>query len=91
MWSGVMVEFGRREELYPFGWVIGAEDVEIGLKFLIGLFCLSIGLWVIGSGKSYIIFEEASKLSCKGRCKLRSPIQDDSVMKTKVFEYKLKK
>ena len=55
----VVVEFGR-EELYPFGWVVGTEDVEIGFKFLIGSFCLSISLRMIGSGESYIILEKAS-------------------------------
>ena len=37
MRGGVVVEFGRGEELYPFGRVIGTEDAEIGLEFLIGL------------------------------------------------------
>ena len=59
MWGGVMVEFGGGEELHPFSRVIGAEDAEIGLEFLIGSFCLSIGLRVIGSGESYVIIEEA--------------------------------
>ena len=59
MWGGVMVELGGREELHPFSRVIGAEDMEIGLKFLVGSFCLSIGLRVIGSGESYVIIEEA--------------------------------
>ena len=59
MWGGVMVEFGGREVLHPFSRVIGAEDTEIGLEFLIGSFCLSIGLRVVGSGESYVIIEEA--------------------------------
>ena len=54
-----MVEFGGGKELHPFSWVIGAEDVEIGLKFLIGSFSLSIGLGMVGSGESYVIIEEA--------------------------------
>ena len=59
MRGGVMVEFGRGEELCPFSRVIGAEDAEIGLEFLIGSFSLSVSLRVIGSGESYVIFEEA--------------------------------
>ena len=59
MRSRVVVEFGRGEELYPFSWVIGAEDAEIGLEFLIGSFSLSVGLRVVGGGESYIIVEEA--------------------------------
>ena len=54
-----MVEFGRGEELHPFSRVIGAEDVEIGLKFLIGSFSLSVSLRMVGSGESYVIIEEA--------------------------------
>ena len=48
MRGGVVVEFSRGEGLYPFGQVIGAKDVEIGLEFLIGLFSLSISLRVVG-------------------------------------------
>ena len=58
MRSGIVVEFGSREELYPFSQVIGAEDAEIGFEFLIGSFSLSVGLRVVGSGESYIIVEE---------------------------------
>ena len=54
----VVVEFGGGKELYPFGWVVGTEDAEIGFKFLIGLFHLSISLEMIGSGESYIVSEE---------------------------------
>ena len=53
------MEFGGGEELHPFSWVIGAEDAEIGLKFLIGSFSLSIGLRMVDSGESYVIIEEA--------------------------------
>ena len=54
-----MVEFSRGEELHPFSRVIGAEDVEISLEFLISSFCLSISLRMVGSGESYVIIEEA--------------------------------
>ena len=59
MWGGVVVEFGRGEELYPFGRVIGTEDVEIGLEFLIGPFSLSISLRVVGGGELYVVVEKA--------------------------------
>ena len=59
MRSRVVVEFGRGEELYPFSRVIGAEDAEIGLEFLIGLFSLSVSLRVVGGGELYIVVEEA--------------------------------
>ena len=58
VWCGVMVEFGRRKKLCPFGWVVGAEDLEIGLEFLIGSFGLSVGLRMVGSGESDIIVEK---------------------------------
>ena len=58
MWGSVMVEFGGGEELHPFGRVVGTEDVEIGFEFLIGSFCLSIGLRVVGGGESYVVVEE---------------------------------
>ena len=53
-----MVEFGRGKELHPFSRVIGAEDAEISLEFLIGSLSLSVGLRVIGGGESYIVVEE---------------------------------
>ena len=59
MWGRVVVEFGGGKELYPFGWVVGTEDAEIGFKFLIGSFRLSIGLGMIGSGESYVVSKEA--------------------------------
>ena len=58
MWGRVMVEFGGGKELHPFSQVIGAEDAEIGLEFLIGSLSLSISLRVVGSGESYVIIEE---------------------------------
>ena len=54
-----MVEFGRGKELHPFSRVIGAEDAEIGLEFLIGSFSLSVSLRMVGSGELYVIIEEA--------------------------------
>ena len=53
-----MVKFGGGEGLHPFSWVIGAEDTEIGLKFLIGSFSLPVSLGVVGSGELYVIVEE---------------------------------
>ena len=58
MWCRVVVEFGRRTKLHPFGWVIGAKDSEISFEFLIGSFGLSVGLRMVGSGESDIIVEK---------------------------------
>ena len=46
--------------------VISTEDTEISFYFLVGWFGLSVGLWVIGSGKTNIVFEESGKFS--GEC-----------------------
>ena len=59
MWGRVVVELSRGKELYPFGRVVGTEDVEIGFEFLICSLCLSISLGMIGSGELYIVFKEA--------------------------------
>ena len=53
-----MVEFGGGKELYPFSWVVGAEDAEISLEFLISSLGLSVGLRMVCSGESYVIVEE---------------------------------
>ena len=58
MRGGVVVEFSRGKELYPFGWVVGTEDVSVGFELLISLFRLSVGLGMVGGGQSYIKFEE---------------------------------
>ena len=58
MWGRVVVEFSGGKELYPFGWVVGTEDAEIGFEFLIGSFRLSVSLGMIGSGESYIVSKE---------------------------------
>ena len=58
MWHRVVVELSRREELYPFGWVIGAKDSEISFQLLIGSFSLSIGLRMVGGGESDVVLEK---------------------------------
>ena len=50
-----MVEFGCGEKLCPFLGVVGTEDSEISLNFLIGSFGLPISLRVIGGAKVNII------------------------------------
>ena len=52
-----MVEFGCGKKFCPFLGVVGAEDSEISLNFLVGLFGLPISLRVIGGGKADIIVE----------------------------------
>ena len=80
MWSRVMVEFGGGKELHPFSRVIGAEDAEISLEFLIGSLSLSVGLRMVGSGEANIIFEEMSKFLSKGGGELRASVGDESIM-----------
>ena len=57
MRDGVVVEFGCGEKFCPFLGVVGTEDSEISLNFLVGSFGLPISLRVIGSGKMDIIVE----------------------------------
>ena len=44
----VVVEFSCGEKFCPFLGVVGTEDLEIGLNFLVGLFSLPISLRVVG-------------------------------------------
>ena len=44
------MKFSGGEELYPKCGVIGVENAEIGFKFLISSFCLTICLGVICHG-----------------------------------------
>ena len=57
MRNGVVMEFGCGEKFCPFLGVVGAEDSEISLNFLVGSLSLPISLRVIGSGKVNIIVE----------------------------------
>ena len=50
-----MVEFGCGKEFQPFLGVVGTEDSEIGLDFLVGSFGLPISLRVVGGQKADII------------------------------------
>ena len=43
-----MVKFSYDEKFCPFLGVVGAEDLEISLNFLVGSFGLPISLGVIG-------------------------------------------
>ena len=66
--------------MYPFSWVVGAKDVEISFKLLIGLLGLSISLRMVGSGEVNIILEETSKFLSEGRSKLRASVRDKNIM-----------
>ena len=57
MRNRVVVEFGCGEKFCPFLRVVGIEDLEISLNFLVGLFGLPISLRVIGGGEADIIME----------------------------------
>ena len=51
------MEFGCSKKFCPFLGVVGREDLEIGLDFLVGSFSLPISLRVIGGQKANIIVE----------------------------------
>ena len=53
-----MLEFCGGEEVKPAFGVIGAKDAKICFYFLVGAFCLSISLGVIGSGQFNVILKE---------------------------------
>ena len=74
------MEFCGGKELYPFSQVVGTEDAEISLEFLISSLGLTISLRVISSGKANIVLEEMSKFFGEGRSKLRTMVRDESVM-----------
>ena len=57
MRDGVVVEFGCGKKFCPFLRVVGTEDLEISLNFLVGSFSLPIHLRVIGGGEADIIME----------------------------------
>ena len=54
-----MLEFGCGKEIQPGFGVVGTKDAEICLNFLVGAFCLSVSLGVIGSGEFDVVLEES--------------------------------
>ena len=82
-----MLEFRERKELGPLMGVTGAEDTKVGFNFLVGSFGLSISLRAVCSGESDVIFEDSSKFLGERRSKLGSSVGDESVVKSKAFEY----
>ena len=73
-----MVEFGCGEEFCPFLGVVGTEDSEIGLNFLVGLFSLPISLRVVGSQKVNIIVNNhaSSHMNAEANCRPLSEIRE---------------
>ena len=80
MRGGVVMEFCRGKELYPFSQVVGAKDAEVCFKLLIGSLGLSIGLRMVGSGEVNIILEETSEFLSEGRGELRTLVRDESIV-----------
>ena len=91
MWNRVVLELGGSKELGPLVWVVYAEDPEVGFNFLIGSFSLSVSLGVIGSRQADVVFKDSSEFSGEGRCELWATIRDEGIVKSKAFEYMVKK
>ena len=75
-----MVKFCQEKELYPFSWVVGAEDMEICFELLISLLGLTISLRMVGSREVNIILEETSEFLSEDRSKLRASVGDESIV-----------
>ena len=57
MRNRVVKEFSCGEKFCPFLRIVGTEDSEISLNFLVGSLSLSIHLRVISGGEADIIME----------------------------------
>ena len=86
-----MLKFSGRKELGPLMWVVGTEDAKIGFDFLIGSFGLSVGLRVVSSRKSNVVFEDSGKFLSERRSELWSSVRDESIVKPEAFEHMVKK
>ena len=60
MGGGVVLKLSCGEEVQPGFGVVGAEDAEIRFYLLIGVFCLSICLRVVGGRKFDVVLKESS-------------------------------
>ena len=82
----IVGEFYEGNVLCPGSSIGTTEDPEIGFYFLVNLFCFSISLRVIGSGKGKFIAKKFSQFFGKGGSELWSVIRDDLVIKAEPFE-----
>ena len=57
MRNGVVKEFSCGKKFCPFLRIVGTEDLEISLNFLVGLLGLPIRLRVIGGAEADIVME----------------------------------
>ena len=57
MRNGVVKEFSCGEKFCPFLRIVGTEDLEISLNFLVGLLDLPICLRVIGGAEADIVMK----------------------------------
>ena len=86
MGNRIVLELGRGKELRPLVRVIGTEDMEVSFYFLVGWFGLSVGLRIIGSGKTNIVFKESGEFFGECRGGLWSSVRDESIVKSEAFE-----
>ena len=57
----IVSEFGEREVFYPRVGIFATVDTEVGLKFLIHAFSLSVSLRVISSREGIRVLKETTK------------------------------
>ncbi|KAG5338852.1 hypothetical protein C0989_005822, partial [Termitomyces sp. Mn162] len=75
----VVLKFGIMEEFIPVILALVAEDMEILLQLLVYMFCLAVGLWVVGSSGVELHSKQSVELPGELCHKLWSPVQDVGV------------
>ncbi|KAG5734180.1 hypothetical protein E4T56_gene1367 [Termitomyces sp. T112] len=75
----VVLKFGIMEEFIPVILALVAEDMEILLQLLVYMFCLAVGLCVVGSSGVELHSKQSVELPGELCHKLWSPVQDVGV------------
>ena len=62
--------------------VRSTEDLKVHFDFLVNMFCFTVGLRIVDSGKGEVIVKEYSKLLGEDRGKLWAMMGDDLVVES---------
>ena len=79
MGSLIVGKFSGGKEVFPIFRVIGAEDAEVDLYFLVYPFCFSISLRVVSSAHGQFNAKYSPEFLEQLRCEAWVPVRDDFV------------
>src|SRR5215469_10680575 len=77
--GAIVGEFRKRKQIEPVILLIVAKDMEVGLKGLIHSFCLTISLWMKGSGFARVNLENGGEGGPEVGGKNRTAVRNNGI------------